>query len=388
MSNFDVKLEELNGNVEKLEELATKMQSLITSIQLVAKEIGKDQFWDLRNSLLKEKEQMQIQAQNLVILGTKLQETVNNYKMSENKLINNKTDTKATSDDIVSTSSSVETFETAMNKQFGFSGEEAALMQDAYAAFMANEAYAKLSNQEKINLFFSNMASLQSNYSSNSTLFKLMGDNPSPEEAIEFFNGLGIDGKALQTAVTRQHSETEGYRDFAHECAMYSVFANDTFTKKAAGLVDDIDALVGYKGDIYSKSMGLDDVRSDIAAVNIYNRMLESSDGDIFAAMNAYDSDPNVNPSLEFLQNMGDGDAEKGLSRLEKEIDATSAGTWYLSGDYAGEGGEGHYPGYGYPQYGYDEYGGYSKYGDSNKKTVSDCKEEFLNYIKTESGIQ
>ena len=47
--------------------------------------------------------------------------------------------------------------------------------------------------------------------------------------------------------------------------------ANENFQKFLAGYVDNIGELVGFKGDIYSKSMGIDDIKSDIAAVNIYN---------------------------------------------------------------------------------------------------------------------
>ena len=61
-----------------------------------------------------------------------------------------------------------------------------------------------------------------------------MGNNPSRKEAIRFFNDLGVDGDSLKEMVNKQHNSAckkDNNRDFAHECAMYSVMANESLVK-------------------------------------------------------------------------------------------------------------------------------------------------------------
>lgn len=287
----------------------------------------------------------------------------------------------------------------SFQKEFGFTEEETKALQDAYEAFENSDVSKGLSNREKINLFFSNMAALYSGYSSDSTLFAKMGNNPSPEEAKNFFDDCGVDGTEISNIVNNQHSQCgqTGTRDFAHECATLSVMANDSAAKWVANKVDSVDALVGYKGDIYSKSMGIDDIQSDIAAVNVYQRMLDCDDGNIWNTYVEYNNgvaDGSINESREFLSNYGNGDPEKGMKNLKIELDDASFGTWYLSGEiYGGEGGY-----YGTAPYSYSQYGsgynynpgGYSDYGyyDGQPKTVEECRENFLDYISEESGIE
>ncbi len=304
-----------------------------------------------------------------------------------------------------SVSSEQEYFD-SMAECYGFSDEDAKAIMDAYEAFENSEQAKGLDNQEKIYLFFSNMASLHSSYSGDSGLFKAMGDHPSHSDAIDFFNDLGIDGNTLNQIVNDQHSNCGTNRDFAHECAILAVMANDGMLKGAAGIFDDVDELVGFKGDIYSKSMGMDDVKSDIAAVNIYNRMIDSEDGNIFDVMADYNNgctDGSINPSKEFLENYGDGDAEKGMKNLITTIDDTSIATWYLSGEYGKDGDDNSfspYDGYGiyanspysYSMYGYSGNSGYGYqeygyYSGNEGETVQGCRERFLNYISEESGV-
>lgn len=251
-----------------------------------------------------------------------------------------------------------EAYFTAMQDEYGFSKEEAELLKDAYDAFAASEEYSKLDNKEKIAQFFSNMAALVSGYSSESKLFSLMGSNLSKEDATKFFDNLGIDGAKLAEVVNQQHNNCGDNKDFAHECAMYSVMSCDNMIKGMAGLNDNIDDLVGFKGDIYSGSMKLDDIKSDIAGVNIYKRMLECEDGDIFKAFEDYNTE-DINESLEFLENYGNGDAEKGLKNIEKKINDSSLGTIYIQ---------------------------HSDMGNGEDK-VEKLKEQFLDYLSTESGV-
>ena len=142
-----------------------------------------------------------------------------------------------------------------------------------------------------------------------------------------------------------------------HECAIFAIMSEKHGTKEVAGFVDDVDALIGYKGDIYSGKMGIDDKKSDVQAYNIYYRMRESKEGDIWAAMSEYNEgiyEGKINGSCEFLAHFGNGDPEKGMEELKKELDRETAGTKMLKGD---------------------------------PKKITKRKEEFLSYISDESGV-
>ena len=166
-----------------------------------------------------------------------------------------------------------------------------------------------------------------------------MGDVPTPDEAVNFFNKLGIDGSALQAMLINQHNNCGDNRDFVHECVMYAVYSNNGIEKALACEFENVDALIGFKGDIYSGSMGNDDIKSDVAAVNIYYRMLNLKDGNIFGAMIDYNNgvnDGTINEAKEFLRHYGNGSWIKGMKRITREITDISAGSLYLTykGDY------------------------------------------------------
>jgi hypothetical protein len=87
---------------------------------------------------------------------------------------------------------------------------------------------------------------------------------------------------------------------------------------------------VGFKGDVYSGSMGPDDILSDIAAVNLYNRMMNSENGNFWQVMTEYnigESNGSINSVDEFLKYYGDGDIEKGLEYIKNTLDDPSIGT-------------------------------------------------------------
>lgn len=250
----------------------------------------------------------------------------------------------------------------AMKEQYGFSKEEAILLKTAYDNFLNATSIYGLSKKEKIKTFYSYLAGLQSQYSSEDFLFHKIADNPSPKKAVEFFNELGIDGEALKKAINNQHSTCykNKKRDFAHECAIYSVMSYNNVIKKNSNSVDNVNALVGYKGDVYSGSMGDDDKKADIAAYNIYMRMLESQNGDPWDIMTEYNvgvSEGSINGEKEFLERYGNGDAEIGMKNLIKELDRKTGGTIIVS------------------------------WGVSAEK-VKSTKEEFLQYLSDKSGVK
>lgn len=369
-------------------EISGKLQEIAESVSHISSDLSKDELFYVKKVLDKNSSDLNRKKREIEKISEVLIAVYDLYKKTEKEIIHSKNHFEQSIEDYGKKQVEVQlmSYDECMEKNYGFSKEESELIKKAYDAFEKNKSYANLTNEEKISLFFSNIAALHSGYSSESKLFKWMGKNPSSKEAIAFFDELGINGKQLSEMINQQHSNTDGYRDFAHECAIYSVMSCNGKLKGTAGIVDNVDDLVGFKGDIYSRSMGMDDVRSDIAAVNIYNRMLECEDGDIFKAFEEYNTDPTINESLEFLVYYGNGDAQKGLKVIEDKINDTSFGTWYLSGfQYGGYGGE---KGYGYPNYGYSGYG-YSEYGSytGQESGIDELKEAFLNHLSAESGV-
>ena len=272
-----------------------------------------------------------------------------------------------------------------MGQLYGFTPDAEKLLEDAYRKFSESSDFEDMDNREKINFFFSKLAALHEGYSSASKVFWACGDNPSTDEAISYFNDLGIDGGKLQEILMTQHGCADDLkvRDFIHECAVYSVMGNDGIIKSLAGFFDNVDALVGYKGDVYTAKMGEGDKLSDIAAVNIYYRMESCENGDIWQAMSDYNNgviNDEINEALEFLKYYGDGDAELGMIALENELYDESIGTDYLSGEY---GSYANYGGFGYGGYGSP----YREYGDSINDKIQETADDFLNYIKVKSGL-
>ncbi|MBR4356934.1 MAG: hypothetical protein IKQ00_03330 [Butyrivibrio sp.] len=220
----------------------------------------------------------------------------------------------------------------SMKEIYGFSQEEAELLNEAYLKHCENsEGIEKMSNRERANSFYTALSCLFTQYSSDSFQFKLMGNNKlSPTEAVSYFDSIGVDGKRLCKVVNNQHSSCakKEKRDFIHECAIYSVMANDNAVTIVTSTDDNVGDLVGFKGDVYSGSMGMDDVRSDIAAYNIYYRMKRCEDGDVWNAMVEYNIDTcqgSTNESKEFLENMGYGNAEIGMSVLQTKLNSNTA---------------------------------------------------------------
>lgn len=387
MGQFMIRNSGIDSASENLEEVTKELKMIEERFNTISNEIKRNNAYNLQNLLNNVSEQLREEQRKAEKLSDSLkliscfyvdaEKEIQKFQSSErNNMTNKDTGEETTTSDYFDT----------MSEYYGFSEEDAKAIKEAYEAFENSDLSKGLNNKDKINLFFSNMASLFSNYSGDSTLFKHMGDNPTQSDAVKFFNDLGVDGDTLKEIVNNQHNNCGNNRDFAHECAIYSVMANENFKKSIAGKFDDVDELVGFKGDIYSKSMGIDDIKSDIAAVNIYNRMLNSSDGNVFGAFTDYNegcADGTINESREFLEYYGNGDAEKGMKNLTNRIDDTSVGTWYLSGEYGGYGGYGTAP-YSYSPYGYTGYG-YQEYGylsGNNGTTIEDCKNDFLNYLK------
>ena len=233
--------------------------------------------------------------------------------------------------------------DSAMGKLFDFSEEEERLLKEAYERFEWAADYLGWSYEEKIHWYFSITAALIPDYSSQAKHFKYLAMSPSTDQAIKFYDALGLNGKEMQEILMNQHKKNEGQikRDFAHEYATIAVLSCDGGFKDLAGLSDNVDALAGYKGDVYTDAMDDSDMNSDISAFNYYNRIKKSEDGDIWRIMSEYNEgvvNGTINESLEYLENYGDGDAEKGMAILEEEMYDESIATSYLKDKFGYEG--------------------------------------------------
>ena len=232
----------------------------------------------------------------------------------------------------------------AMKDQYGFTEKELKLIADSYAKFdiwIKKTEYNELvsyTNKEKIQIFFGYLSALNPGYSSSNPTFNSVNAT-STENAIYNLKEMGIEAEALQKALLRQHSicADQKKRDFVHECAMYSLMPSSALNT-ASKLIkkDDLSDLIGFKGDVYSASMNEDDMKSDIAAVNIYNRMVDCQDGNIFNAMTDYcaeEKNGKINVADEFLKNYGDGDPDKGMEVIKRKLDNKTKGAKSLQGN-------------------------------------------------------
>lgn len=225
--------------------------------------------------------------------------------------------------------------DSAMGKLFDFSEEEVRLLKEAYERFDWLADYLGWSYERKIHLYFSTTAALIPDYSSEKAHFKYLALSPSTDQAIKLYDVLGLDGVKMQEILMNQHTKDEDQikRDFAHEYATIAVLSCDGLFKNLAGWSDNVDALAGYKGDVYTAAMEDSDMNSDISAFNYYIRIKNSEDGDIWRIMSEYNEgavNGTINECLEYLENYGDGDAEKGMANLEEEMYDESVATSYL----------------------------------------------------------
>ena len=221
--------------------------------------------------------------------------------------------------------------------EYGFTAEEAKCIVDAFNSF---ELFAKTQDwtqQEKIYNFFSNISALYSDYSASSLMFRTVG-MPSTYDAQVTLKSWGVESiDELQAAIVRQHKEAENTEkgDFVHETVILATKASNTLLKKTADKIECVDALIGFKGDIYSYKFPIPDIIADIDAENLYGRIM-SSDEPFLDTMAEYikgKASGEINPSFEFVSNYGNGDVVSGWNTLIAEIDDAGMGAEYIAND-------------------------------------------------------
>lgn len=228
-----------------------------------------------------------------------------------------------------------------MKDSYGFNEEQAKLIKKSYDLFKSCDKYKNLSRKEEINTYFQNIAAIVNSYSSEDKLFKQF-NVPYPKEVDIFLSGIGLSSdeiKQLRTAIVNQHELMyNNTRDFAHEMAIWGINSSDNFKKKFADLIKsytnvDVNNLISYKGDVFSGSMGIDDMNSDLDATNIY-QMLINSDEDLLNLIAKYNKDllnNNINRAEEFLKFYGNGDINKGMEFIKQDLLTVDMGAHYIS---------------------------------------------------------
>lgn len=126
-----------------------------------------------------------------------------------------------------------------------------------------------------------------------------------------------------------------GKGDFVHMCATMATILNDSKMKEIGNfagvynLVFDVDKNAGYAGDVYGTngagpSIGNEDYRADLDAVNIANRISEKKTWLMAFSEYYLELQEDTNRATEFLENMGDGDAEIGKINILNEANTYS----------------------------------------------------------------
>ncbi|WP_427156685.1 ATP-binding protein [Streptococcus sanguinis] len=113
-------------------------------------------------------------------------------------------------------------------------------------------------------------------------------------------------------------SQFGGTTDYSHMAATISAhYTGNHF-------IENEDDLAGWQGDVAGTmglppSLGNDDYRSDLDAVNIYNKM-KNGDSVVDVTNSYYDSIERTSGyrAYEFVQNIGEGDYTKGMNKLEE----------------------------------------------------------------------
>ena len=113
-------------------------------------------------------------------------------------------------------------------------------------------------------------------------------------------------------------SQFGGTIDYSHMAATISAHFTDNHG------IENEDDLAGWQGDVagamgISPSLGNDDYRSDLDAVNIYN-LMKNGDSAVSVTNSYYENVKKIPGyrSYEFVQNIGEGDYTKGMKKLEE----------------------------------------------------------------------
>jgi hypothetical protein len=247
------------------------------------------------------------------------------------------------------------TFDNLLTKEYGFSGKEISIIQSIYEKLKKEDA----SNASK-NLFL-----FLSSFVYNGSAWSYTSGAKSLDEVKGKLRELGISNNDIDTiekAVINQHnivgfgdvkaaanaiygqtwdslsSEQKARAeelfnqfhdkvDFAHLSATVSAHYNNSFEEElASGLIGGpLDSKAGYLGDATGAngkkpSMGNDDYRADLDAVNLYHELKSNSDFE--STVVSYYANVETKPTYrakQFVTNIGNGDYRDGVATLQAQ---------------------------------------------------------------------
>lgn len=234
-----------------------------------------------------------------------------------------------------------EAFIKSMMETYGFTEEEAALLAEAYEKINKFIDQQEMENgypytqRERMFQFFTYLAQLYPGQLTAAS-FGLGGSDGASTSSVGVLEMAGVDGEKLKQILIAQHDRAGDGRDFLHECALLSVMCQSTTREDILNLVnwDECSELAGFKGDVYSGNISMSQMKSDIAAVNMFNRLMNSEDGNVLSVMaeyNAGEANGSINSVDEFLKNYGNGDVQAGYNVVLAKLKKNSPGTNHIS---------------------------------------------------------
>ena len=269
--------------------------------------------------------------------------------------------------------------------QYGYTEEEAKLIDKAITALNTNLGVIKLDNNGDYYIKIANtygiLSELCINY--NSTRWRMATGQYNTKQSIEHLKKVGLSDQEildLRVLINLQHGDyryselraagididkstfknetftsinarAKTESDFAHTVVQIAAFAHGDDVYKnnrpelGRGIVDYINASanskltvtmsryeISFKGDLDSGRYSEADYRSDLDAINIYERMIKNGDFGMKTWASYYNDVDNDSRhrAVEFLENMGDGHADIGILNTKKVIDEVSLGSEYI----------------------------------------------------------
>ena len=243
-------------------------------------------------------------------------------------------------------------------KQYGLSDE---LAKDLQTFHKRMDDYAKkngLTPEEKQHLYAMLIGSLSDAYTNK--IWQIAGGTVSNSEAVKKLKEMGYSDeeiKRFKYNLTQNHNGKDNVdeNDFVHTMGSLAVmmypntFADvmmkyGTSSQATAairqslsgdpvyifrGFIDSMfrgemnkNAAATFRGDIASASLGIQDVRADIDALNIYYRLKSQPNLSMTQVVNQYAKDlqNGGNRAEEIAKHLGNGDAEKGKEIFYKEV--------------------------------------------------------------------
>ncbi len=237
-------------------------------------------------------------------------------------------------------------FVSAMNEHFGFDSEVSNLLYELY--FRMDEAGVENVNQEYFAILASYVYSNEDGFDVKNVAWnKIAGTHNDvnavlaeygfTEEEIEKLKKEIKNNNGLSWRDDLENNIYYGKSDLAHMSVILATLLNDyeegwqyggSFVGWYCNGIFDLEANAGYIGDLYGTAgngakLTQDDYKADLDAVNLCNRLKTNQNGigvlgDYYAGI----SEGRINRANEFFVNLGDGDYNQGLQRLEQQMES------------------------------------------------------------------